>query len=464
MKKRLMTVAVATGALSVLGATAAFAQDGITPDDLAANLTVVFVGIAAALVFLMQAGFTMVEVGLTRSKNAGNITMKNMTDMIVGAMSYWAVGAAFAYGAGSFIGTTGFFNPEATLGDGTQWVFQMVFAATAATIVSGAVAERMKFSGYVIMSVAITALIYPIVTHWQWTFNPDDSWLFAMGYHDFAGSSMVHMVGGVAALMGAAILGPRIGKYDKDGKPRAIPGHNTPLAIVGVFILWFGWFGFNGGSQLSAGAAGDASAISVIFLSTNVAAAAGGVVALFLTWIKNGKPDVGMTGNGVLAGLVGITAGTNFATSAEAAIIGALCGGIVVFAVEFFDRVKIDDPVGAVSVHGVCGAFGTLAVGVIAAGESNGGGGTISLGTQAIGVLAIAAFVAVASGLVFLALKATIGIRVSEQEEIEGLDVHEHGVPGYAPDVLAGAGVPRAGAYGFEAPGAVAPTARPAGE
>ena len=315
MKKRLMTVAVATGALSVLGATAAFAQDGVTPEDLAANLTVVFVGIAAALVFLMQAGFTMVEVGLTRSKNAGNITMKNMTDMIVGALSYWAVGSAFAYGAGSFIGTTGFFNPEATLGDGTQWVFQMVFAATAATIVSGAVAERMKFSGYVFMSVAITALIYPIVTHWQWTFNADDSWLFAMGYHDFAGSSMVHMVGGVAALMGAAILGPRIGKYDKDGKPRAIPGHNTPLAIVGVFILWFGWYGFNGGSQLSAGAAGDASAISVILLSTSIAAAAGGVVAMAVTWIKQGKPDVGMTGNGILAGLVGITAGTNFATS-----------------------------------------------------------------------------------------------------------------------------------------------------
>ena len=464
MKKRLMTVAVATGALSVLGATAAFAQDGVTPEDLAANLTVVFVGIAAALVFLMQAGFTMVEVGLTRDKNAGNITMKNMTDMIVGALSYWAVGSAFAYGAGSFIGTTGFFNPEATLGDGTQWVFQMVFAATAATIVSGAVAERMKFSGYVIMSVAITALIYPIVTHWQWTFNPDDSWLFAMGYHDFAGSSMVHMVGGVAALMGAAILGPRIGKYDKNGKPRAIPGHNTPLAIIGVFILWFGWYGFNGGSQLSAGAAGDASAISVILLSTSIAAAAGGVVAMAVTWVKQGKPDVGMTGNGILAGLVGITAGTNFATSGEAAIIGGLSGAIVVFAVSFFDRVKIDDPVGAISVHGVCGAFGTLAVGVIAAGESNGGGGTISLGTQAIGVLAIAAFVAVASGLVFLALKATIGIRVSEQEEIEGLDVHEHGVPGYAPDVLAGAGAPRAGAFGFETPGSVAPTARPAGE
>lgn len=464
MKTRLMTVAAATGALSVLGATAAFAQDGVTPEDLAANLTVVFVGVAAALVFLMQAGFTMVEVGMTRAKNAGNITMKNMTDMVVGCLSYWAVGAAFAYGAGSFIGTTGFFSPEATLGDGTQWVFQMVFAATAATIVSGAVAERMKFSGYVIMSVAITALIYPIVTHWQWTFNADDSWLFAMGYHDFAGSSLVHMTGGVAALMGAAILGPRIGKYGPDGKPRGIPGHNTPLAMVGVFILWFGWFGFNGGSQLSAGAAGDAGAISVILLSTCVAAAAGGVLALAVTWIKDGKPDVGMTGNGILAGLVGITAGTNFATSGEAAAIGAICGAVVVFAVMGFDRIKIDDPVGAISVHGVCGAIGTLAVGVIAAGESNGGGGTISLGTQAVGVLAIAAFVAVAAGLVFLVLRATVGIRVSEQEEIEGLDYHEHGVLGYAPDVLAGAGAPKAGSFAFPAPGPAAPSARPAEE
>lgn len=464
MKKRLMTVAVATGALSVLGATAAFAQDGVTPDDLAANLTVVFVGVAAALVFLMQAGFTLVEVGLTRGKNAGNITMKNMTDMVVGCLSYWAVGAAFAYGAGSFIGTTGFFDPAATLGDGTQWMFQMVFAATAATIVSGAVAERMKFSGYVVMTVAITALIYPIVTHWQWTFNPDDSWLFAMGYHDFAGSSLVHMTGGVAALMGAAILGPRIGKYGKDGKPRAIPGHNTPFAIVGVFILWFGWYGFNGGSQLSAGAAGDAGAISVILMTTSIAAAAGGAVAMAVTWIKNGKPDVGMTGNGILAGLVGITAGTNFASSLEAFLIGGFCGGVVVFAVLFFDRVKVDDPVGAISVHGVCGAIGTLAVGLIAAGESNGGGGEISLATQAIGVVAIAAFVAVASGAVFLALKATVGIRVSPEEEMEGLDVHEHGIPGYAPDVLAGAGTPKPGSFGFEAPGAVSPTARPAGE
>ena len=461
-KRRVATVAGATAGLLALGATAAFAQDGVTAEDLAANLTVVFVGVAAALVFLMQAGFTLVEVGLTRGKNAGNIAMKNMTDMMVGAISYWAVGAAFAYGTGAFVGTTGFFDPAATLGDGTQWMFQMVFAATAATIVSGAVAERMKFAGYVVMTIAITAIIYPIVTHWQWTFVAEDSWLFAMGYHDFAGSSLVHMTGGVAALMGAAIVGPRIGKYGRDGKPRAVPGHNTPLAIIGVFILWFGWYGFNGGSQLSAGAAGDASAISVILMTTSIAAAAGGVLAMATTWIVNGKPDVGMTGNGILGGLVGITAGTNFASAWEAAVIGATAGVLVVGAVSFFDRVEVDDPVGAISVHGVCGAFGTLAVGVIAAGQDNGGGGTISLGTQAVGVLAIAAFVAVTSGLVFLAIRATVGLRVSEQEEIEGLDTHEHGVPGYAPDVLAGANAPTPGTFAFE--GTAAATTTPAAE
>ena len=286
-----------------------------------------------------------------------------------------------------------------------------------------------------------------------------------MGYHDFAGSSMVHMVGGVAALMGAAILGPRIGKYDKNGKPRAIPGHNIPLAIFGVFILWFGWYGFNGGSQLSAGAAGDATAISVILLSTNIAAGR--------RWRRRHGRHLDQAGQARRRHDRQRHPGRPGRHHRRHQLRDLRRGGHHRCACpvrswsspsSFFDRVKIDDPVGAISVHGVCGAFGTLAVGVIAAGESNGGGGTISLGTQAIGVLAIAAFVAVASGLVFLALKATIGIRVSEQEEIEGLDVHEHGVPGYAPDVLAGAGAPRAGAFGFEAPGSVAPTARPAGE
>lgn len=453
MKRRILTVLAAAGAFAlVAGPALAQVETELTEtEQLGATLTVVFVAIAAAMVFLMQAGFTLVEAGLTRAKNSANIVMKNLADMSIGAVAYWAFGAAFAYGTGTFLGMNGFFDPisvmntvEATIDGspvmvdgGTQWVFQMVFAATAATIVSGAVAERMKFAGYVIMSIAMTSIIYPIVTHWQWTFSADaGSWLYAMGYHDFAGSSLVHMTGGVAALMGAAILGPRIGKYDKDGKPRAIPGHNISYAIVGVFILWFGWFGFNAGSQLAASGLADASAISTILVSTNLAAGAGGVVAMAVTWIRNGKPDVGMTGNGVLAGLVGITAGTNFATGFQAIVIGAVCGGVVVFAVTFFDKIKIDDPVGAISVHGVCGAIGTLAVAWVGAGQTN-GDVEISFATQLIGVLAIAAFVAASSGGLFLILKKTMGIRVSEQEEMEGLDVHEHGSPGYAPDVMA---------------------------
>ena len=460
-----MTVAAATGALTLLGAPA-MAQDAPTLEEfeaLAASLDVVWVALAAGLVFLMQFGFALVETGLTRAKNAANIVMKNLMDMIAGSIFYWAIGAAFAYGAGTFIGRSGFFDPAAVLGDGTQFVFQMVFAATAATIVSGAVAERMNFKGYVIISIVITGFIYPTVTHWHWPLTEGvGAWLAEMGYHDFAGSSLVHMTGGVAALVGAAMLGPRLGKYGKDGKPRAIPGHNTPFAIFGVFVLWFGWFGFNGGSTLAA--TGLADDIGIILLSTNVAAGAGGLVAVLVTWIKDGKPDVAMTGNGVLAGLVAITAGTNFATGPEAAIIGGLAGAIVVGAVMFFDRIRIDDPVGAISVHGVVGAFGTLAVGVIAAGESNGvGEATISLGTQAVGVAAIAGFVAATSLILFYVVKVTVGIRVSEKDELEGLDVAEHGIPGYAPDVLAGAPLPGK-SFGFASPGAVAPAAQPVKE
>ena len=472
MKRRMLTVAAATGAMALV-AGPALAQEGATTADpelvqaLSDNLTVVFVAVCAALVFLMQAGFALVESGLTRAKNAGNIVMKNMADMTVGGLMYFLVGGAFAYGSGAFIGTTGFFSINAdALGNGTQWIFQMVFAATAVTIISGAVAERMKFAGYLIMAVVVAGVIYPIVTHWQWTFSADDSWLYAMGFHDFAGSSLVHMTGGVAAFVGAAILGPRLGKYDKDGKPRAIPGHSMPLAIVGVFILWFGWFGFNAGSQLSAGSPGDAEAISTLLVSTALAAAAGGLVAMGTSWLLSGKPDVGMTGNGILGGLVGITAGTNFASGGEAIVIGGICGAVVVFAVSFFDRIKIDDPVGAISVHGVCGAIGTLAVAWVGAGETN-GEFAISLATQAVGVVAIAAFVAATTAVLFLALKATVGIRVSEQEELEGLDVHEHGSPGYAPDVTAtgsggfGGGAPN---FGFTPGTAVAPTRHPVTE
>ena len=398
----------------------------MTIEELAYDLDVVWVAAAAAMVFLMQMGFSMLEAGLVRAKNAGNIIAKNLADMAIGSVFYWMIGAGLAYGAsrGGLFGTSGFFDGEGVLGDGVQFVFQMVFAATAATIVSGAVAERMKFGGYLIMSVAITAIIYPIVTHWQW----GGGWLAERGYYDFAGSSLVHMVGGVAGLMGAMLLGPRLGKYGKDGKPRAIPGHNIPLVGFGVFVLWFGWFGFNGGSTLAA--AGQGQAIGHILLTTCLAAGAGGLAAAAVIWLVAKKPDPAMAGNGVLAGLVGITAAPDFASGGWALAIGLICGSVVVGSVLFFDRIRIDDPVGAISVHGVCGIIGTLAV-PFYPGASGAG---ITLGTQALGIAAIAAFVAVTAGGLFALLKVTVGIRVSTQVEIEGLDIHEHGVAGYPAD------------------------------
>ena len=465
--RRTTRVAIATTALWVLAAGTASAQDASADPvaSLAYDLDVVWVGMAAALVFLMQAGFALVEAGLTRAKNAANIVAKNLADMAVGGIAYWAVGAALAYGAtkGGFLGSTGFFfspgDEGAVLGgDGVQFIFQLVFAATAATIVSGAVAERMKFSGYLIVSLFITALIYPIVSHWQWS---GEGWLGALGYYDFAGSSLVHMTGGVAAFAGAAILGPRLGKYGKDGKARAIPGHNIPFAVTGVFILWFGWFGFNGGSTL--GAAGQGGAIGHILTTTVLAGAAGGIAAGAVIWLVSKKPDPAMAGNGVLAGLVGITAGPDYAGGLAAVLVGLVAGAVVVGSVLLLDRLRVDDPVGAISVHGVCGALGTLAVGLYPAARADG----ITVGTQAIGVLAIAGFVAVSATLVFLLVKATVGLRVSEQEEIEGLDVHEHGVAGY-PDLVFGPsaspGVPAAGlAYGFD-PSRAAPTTIPVEE
>ncbi len=460
--KRTTQVAAATAAIWLMTAGPASATVTVEQlDSLKTDLNIVWVGVCAAMVFLMQLGFSMLEAGLVRSKNAANIVAKNVADMAIGAVAYWAVGAALAYGAGAIVGTNGFFNPTSLFAisdgfnGGTDFVFQLVFAATAATIVSGAVAERMKFTGYLIASVVITGLIYPIVTHFQWTFT-DDSWLYALGFHDFAGSALVHMTGGVAAFVGAKILGPRIGKYDKNGKARAIPGHNVPFAAFGVFILWFGWFGFNGGSQLAA--ADSAEAIGVILVSTMMAGAAGGLVAGLVTMIRGGgKFDPTMAGNGILAGLVGITAGTNFATAPQALLIGAICGAVVVFAVAAFDAIKIDDPVGAISVHGVCGALGTLYVGVIAAGESN-GDYTISLATQAIGVVSIAAFVAVTSAVLFYGLKAAGMLRVSEEEEIGGLDITEHGIEAYPAPGMAGVS---ASTMGASSAGAVGRVARP---
>jgi ammonium transporter, Amt family len=380
--------------------------------------------IAAALVFFMQAGFAMVEAGFTRAKNAVNILMKNLMDFSLGSLGYWAVGFALMFGVSKtgWFGTTGFFLSDFTP-DGDPWVlafwmFQVVFAATAATIVSGAMAERTKFVGYLAYSVVISTIIYPIFGSWAWgsLFN-GSGWLEGLGFIDFAGSTVVHSVGGWAALAGAIVLGPRLGKYGKDGKPRAIMGHNMPLAALGVFILWLGWFGFNPGSTTTA----DKS-IAMIFVNTNLAAAAGAALALFTSWIKFGKPEVGMSLNGALAGLVGITAGCANVTPGSAILIGAVAGILVVMSVLFFEKLKIDDPVGAISVHGVCGAWGTLAAGLF----NIGGATTKIIMVQLLGIGTCFVWTFSAAFILFKLISMTIGLRVSPEEEIEGLDHIEH--------------------------------------
>ncbi len=385
--------------------------------------------IAAALVFFMQAGFAMVETGFTRAKNAVNILMKNLMDFSLGSLGFWAIGFGIMFGASKtgWFGTSGFFLSDFTP-DGDPWVlafwmFQVVFAATAATIVSGAMAERTKFVGYLAYSVVLSALIYPIFGSWAWgsLFN-GSGWLEGLGFIDFAGSTVVHSVGGWAALAGAIVLGPRLGKYGKDGKPRAIMGHNMPLAALGVFILWLGWFGFNPGSTTTA----DTS-IAMIFVNTNLAAASGAVMAMAMSWIKFGKPEVGMSLNGALAGLVGITAGCANVTPGSAIIIGAVAGVLVVLSVLFFDSIKIDDPVGAISVHGVCGAWGTLGAGLF-----NIGGTTAKIiFVQLVGIGACFAWTFIAAFIMFKIISMTIGLRVSAEEELEGLDHVEHGGVAY---------------------------------
>jgi ammonium transporter, Amt family len=388
-------------------------------------LDILWVLVAAVLVMFMQAGFSMVEVGFTRAKNAGNIMMKNFMDFIIGTLFFWALGYNIMYGGdGAFIGSFSFFFNDAT--NMHSLFFQTVFVATAATIVSGAVAERTLFSTYLVVSLVISTFIYPISGHWIW----GGGWLSQLGFIDFAGSTAVHLVGGAAGLVGAAMVGPRIGKYN--GKTNAIPGHNLVLGGLGVFILWLGWFGFNPGSQLAI--SGDnADKVSMIFITTNLAAAAGGLLALITSWVRYGKPDISMTFNGVLAGLVAITAGTAAVNPFGAVAIGALAGVVVVFSVEFLDKVlKIDDPVGAISVHGICGALGTILVGFFAVdGGLFYGGGAGQLGVQAIGVLAVTAWTLGTSFVLFFILKKTIGIRVPSNMEREGLDIHEHGTSAY---------------------------------
>lgn len=400
------------------------------------NLDTVWVLVAAFLVFFMQAGFAMVESGFTRAKNTSNIIMKNVMDFAIGSITFFCVGYAIMFGTdiGGFIGGTGFFNPTSidmglTISNEAFMLFQTVFAATAATIVSGAMAERTKFSSYLIYSAILTLIIYPVVGHWVW----GGGWLSELGFIDFAGSSVVHSLGGWAALVGAAVLGPRIGKYKKNGKANAIPGHNITLGALGVFILWFGWFGFNPGSELAAD-----GTLGLIAMTTNLSAATSAVTVMFLTWIRYGKPDVSMTLNGILGGLVAITAGCAAVSMWGAITIGFAAGVTTVFAIEFVDKVlKIDDPVGAVGVHGFCGAVGTLLVGVFAVdGGLLYGGGAALLGIQALGVVSVAAWSIGTSLVLFKTIKATVGLRVNKEEEERGLDLGEHAIEAYADFML----------------------------
>lgn len=400
---------------------------------LTSGLNTFWVLITGALVFFMQAGFALVEAGFTRSKNTTNILFKNLMDFCIGTIVFWVIGYGIMFGSGNgFFGSFELFSKVdhgSALGIPNMafFFFQLVFAATAATIVSGAMAERTKFKSYLIYSAVISLIIYPVSGHWIW----GGGWLSQLStpFHDFAGSTVVHSVGGWLSLVGAAILGPRIGKY-KNGKIYAIPGHSITLGTLGVFVLWIGWFGFNPGSTLSLS---NPNLVANIFVTTNAAAAAGGVATLMVTWIRYGKPGLGMTLNGVLAGLVAITAGCDVVTPGGAIVIGVIAGILVVFAVEFFDRiVKIDDPVGAISVHGINGAFGTLAVGLFA--KDGGllyGGGFNMLLSQLIGVVSVAAW-AIGTGLIlFYGLKYTVGIRVTAKEEENGLDYYEHGEKAY---------------------------------
>ena len=436
-------------------------------------LNIVWTMVGAFLVYFMQAGFAMVETGFTRAKNSGNILMKNMMDFVLGSIFFFIIGFALMFGgSNAFIGTAGFFNPK-SLADadgmfnglpiGVFMIFQTVFCATSATIVSGAMAERTKFISYLIYSAAISVFIYPITGHWIW----GGGWLSQIGFHDFAGSTAVHMVGGLCALAGAKMVGPRIGKYTKEGKPVAIPGHNLPLGALGVFILWFCWFGFNGASTVSM--EGDAIvSAGKIFVTTNLAAAVATVTVMIITWVRYKKPDVSMSLNGSLAGLVAITAGCDTVSPTSAAIIGIASGFIVVFGIEFIDKVlKIDDPVGAVGVHGLNGAFGTLAVGLFSDGSGTDwkglltGGGFHGFGVQFTGMIITIAWVVVTMTIIFQVIKHTIGLRVSAEEEIAGLDSKEHGLAS-AYDGFAMAGVPTPMGTSIKAPVVTARPSAPA--
>jgi len=410
----------------------AFATDNPTPLTNALALDTVWTLLAAFLVFFMHAGFTMVEIGFTRAKNAVNIIMKNIITIAVGAVTFFIVGFAFMFGdsLGGVVGLNHFLLAGADkmdFGIPTMafWIFQAVFAATAATIVSGAVAERIKFSAYFLLTILITAFIYPVVGHWIW----GGGWLGDLGFIDFAGSTVVHSTGGWSALVIAGLLGARVGKYSPDGKVMPIPGHSMPLGALGVLILWFGWFGFNAGSTV----AGTDMAIASIAVVTLLGGAAGVLSTMAYTWLRHGKPDPSLVLNGALAGLVSITAGAASIAPVGALLLGAVGGIVMVVSVEIFDRrLKIDDPVGAISVHGICGAFGTAGVGLFAVdGGLLYGGGIQLLLIQFLGIASVLAFVSITAAIAALFVKSVIGLRVPEDEEREGLDIKEHGIEAY---------------------------------
>jgi Amt family ammonium transporter len=400
-------------------------------------LSTLWILLAAILVFFMQAGFSVLEAGLVRTKNAGNVLMKNLLDFCFAALGYFVFGYAIMYGTeGLLFGTRGWFlagaeSPVAGLPLEVFWLFQAVFAGAAATIVAGAVAERMNFTAYLAYSFILSAFIYPVVGHWVW----GGGWLSDLGFHDFAGSTVVHAVGGVSGLVGAWLLGPRIGKYNKDGSPNAIAGHSLPLASLGVFILWFGWYGFNAGSTLGMG---EPDVVARVAINTTLAPSIGAVLAMVVSWVKYGKPDLMLSLNGALAGLVGITAPCAAVSPGAAIWIGAIAGLLVIFAIEWIDMIRVDDPVGAVAVHGICGIWGTLAVGLWGL-EAYGatadglfmGGGFGALGTQALGVIACVSFTAAAMFVVFKAIDSVLGLRVSHETELRGLDLDEHGIESY---------------------------------
>ena len=395
------------------------------------SVDVIWTLLGAALVYFMQAGFAMCEAGLTRAKNTGNILMKNMMDFCIGTPAFWLVGFGLMFGgSGAFIGKLDpLIRGNYQFGSLPTWcfvIFQTVFCATSATIVSGSMAERTNFKAYCLYSAMISLIVYPISGHWIW----GGGWLSQLGFHDFAGSTAVHMVGGVTACIGAKILGPRIGKYDRDGKPKAIPGHNLTVAALGVFILWFCWFGFNGASTTAMSTDADLTKASLVYMNTNLSAAIATCTAMIFTWVRYGKPDVSMTLNGALAGLVAITAGCDQVSPVGACFIGLFAGILLCVSVDFFDRIaKIDDPVGAISVHGACGAMGTLCVGLFATdGGLFYGGGIHYFLIQLLGVASVMLWVIITMTIIFKVIDKLVGLRVPADIEIEGLDYHEHGL------------------------------------